>query len=80
VKGLGKTALGKAWRFLMLVLVTLAAAGPAVGGNECGGHQWAAFAGGKEGTQGRTRQALDPEKVGATVLSEDDFASGKFLA
>jgi len=26
------------------------------------------------------KPAMDPEMVGATVLSEDDVASGKFLA
>jgi hypothetical protein len=83
VKGLGKAALGKAWRFLMLVLVTLAAAGPAVGAEMndsaamSGRHLMAVK---KELEAAGVKPAMDPAKVGATVLSEDDFASGKFLA
>jgi hypothetical protein len=75
-------ALGKAWRFLMLVLVTLAAAGPAVGAEMNaaainGRHLMVVK---KELEAAGVKPAMDPEMVGATVLSEDDVASGKFLA
>ncbi len=75
-------ALGKAWRFLMLVRVTLAAAGPALGAEMNaaainGRHLMVVK---KELEAAGVKPAMDPEKVGATVLSEDDVASGKSLA
>ena len=66
MKGLGKTALGKAWRFLMLVLVTLAAAGPAVGAemNAAAINGRHLIAVKKELEAAGVKPAMDPAKVG----------------
>ncbi len=66
----------------MLVLVTLAAAGLALGAEMNaaainGRHLMVVK---KELEAAGVKPAMDPEKVGPTVLSEDDVASGKFLA